>query len=58
MISVDLRDPHLAENARAIMELRAIGIFSDEEIQRMYDEQVRRDAEEVMADDIGAVLQG
>lgn len=46
MISIDLRDPHLSENLKAIKKFkRGIlkGLFSDEEIQKMYDEQVKAD---------------
>ena len=49
MITIRLDVPHCVENFEATMNLRATGMFSDEEIQRMYDEQVRLDlAEEAL----------
>lgn len=44
MITVDLRDTKLKENLEAIKELKKIG-YSDEDLQKMYDEQVRIDRE-------------
>ena len=46
MVNVDLRDPHLSENVKAITELRKTGMYSEEELQRLYDEQVKKDREE------------
>lgn len=46
MMTFTLSDPHIAENVKAAMNLRSTGVFSDEEIQRMYDEQIKRDAAE------------
>lgn len=46
MINIDLRDPHIVENTKAIMELKSIGIFSDDELQDMYDRQVISGREE------------
>lgn len=43
MIEVDLRDNHLAENINAIMELKKTGMFSENDIQKMYDRQVEKD---------------
>lgn len=43
MITIRIDVPHCVENFEAAMNLRATGMFSDEEIQRMYDEQVRLD---------------
>lgn len=45
MITISLSDPKVVENFKAAIELRNTGMFSDEEIQRMYDEQIQRDAE-------------
>ena len=45
MISLRLDDPHLVENFDAVQNIRARGWFSDEEIQQMYDDQLRRDKE-------------
>lgn len=51
MITLRLDDPHLVENFDAVQNIRARGWFSDEEIQQMYDDQLRRDkeAEEALA---------
>lgn len=46
MITLTLSDPHIVENFKAVMNLSSTGMFSDEEIQRMYDEQIKRDAAE------------
>ena len=43
MITLDLNDKHLAENFKAIQELKELGIFTDEQLQKMYDEQVQKD---------------
>lgn len=45
MITLRLDDPHLVENTEAVFNIRARGWFSDEEIQQMYDDQLRRDKE-------------
>lgn len=45
MITLKLDDPHLTENLEAVHNIRTRGWFSDEEIQRMYDDQLRRDKE-------------
>ncbi len=45
MIEVDLRDNHLTENINAIMELKKTGMFSENDIQKMYDRQVEKDRE-------------
>lgn len=44
MITVSLDDKYIKENLKAIELMRSIG-FSDEEIQKKYDEQVVRDKE-------------
>ena len=50
MITIRIDVPHCVENIEAAMNIRSTGMFSDEEIQRMYDEQVRLDlAEEALA---------
>lgn len=46
MISIDLKDGFVSENARAILELQKLGMFSDAEIQEMYDKQVAKDKAE------------
>ena len=45
MITLRLDDPHIVENAKAVIGVKARGWFSDEEIQQMYDDQLRRDKE-------------
>lgn len=44
-IKMKLNDPHLSENLEAIKSLRESGMFSDEEIQKLYNEQIERDSE-------------
>jgi len=44
MIEIKL-DEHTTEDVKAIQELRCFG-FSDEAIQKMYDDQKRRDSAE------------
>ena len=44
MIDIKL-DEHTTEDVKAIQELRRFG-FSDEAIQKMYDDQKRRDSAE------------
>lgn len=43
MITFRLDDPNLVENFEAAKALKKIG-FEDEETQKLYDEQLRRDA--------------
>jgi hypothetical protein len=43
MITVDLRDPMLNENIKAINELRKSAFFTEEELQEMYNKQVEAD---------------
>lgn len=50
MITVDLRDTKLKENLKALKELKKLG-YSDEDLQKMYDEQVRIDLEKGGASD-------
>lgn len=45
MVTVSLKDKHLAENVSVILGLKNFG-FSDEEIQKMYDKQVEEDRKE------------
>lgn len=45
MISINLVDPNVVENFKALNELRHTGLFSDEELQEMYDKQVEADRE-------------
>ena len=46
MITLDLRDPNLIENFKAVQELRDSGFYTDEEIQKLYNQQIERDSEE------------
>lgn len=45
MISINLGDPNVVENFKALNELRHTGLFSDEELQELYDKQVEADRE-------------
>lgn len=45
MVTVSLKDKHLAENVSAILELKNFG-YSDKEIQKMYNKQVEEDKKE------------
>lgn len=46
MVEMNLRDNNISENLKAINELRATGMFTDEELQEMYDKQVEVDKKE------------
>ncbi len=46
MITVKLEDDHMSENMKALQELRRTGMFSDEELQEMYDKQIEEDKQE------------
>ena len=41
MIKLSLRDPNIIENAKAIKELQLIGIYTDDELQEMYDRELQ-----------------
>lgn len=43
MIKISLSDPHVADNVAAIATLKQSGLFSEAEIQVMYDKQVEAD---------------
>lgn len=43
MLRVNLNDPMLVENLKAFRELKATGFYADEQLQKMYDEQVDLD---------------
>lgn len=45
MVIINLEDPNVAENFKAIEELRLTGMFTEEELQEMYDKQVEADKE-------------
>ncbi len=46
MIKIDLKDSMLEENIKALEHLRSLGIYTDEQLQKMYDEQVAKDKKE------------
>lgn len=46
MIRLDLSDPCLIENAKAITFLRSLGLYTDAELQELYDDQLERDKKE------------
>lgn len=43
---MNLRDNKISENLKAINELRSTGLFTEEELQEMYDKQVEADKKE------------
>jgi hypothetical protein len=43
MVTINLGDPNVVENFKALNELRKTGVFTDEQLQRMYDKQVEAD---------------
>ena len=45
MVTINLEDPNVVENFKAMNELRKTGMFTDEQLQRMYDKQVEADME-------------
>lgn len=45
MIKVDLRDPNLIINVKSRLSLKKSRFFSQEELQALYDEQVKKDSE-------------
>jgi hypothetical protein len=47
MIRVDLNDMKLKENLEAMNYLRKTGLYTDEQLQKMYDEQVKKDKEKL-----------
>lgn len=46
MVTVNLNDPNLKENFKALKAVRDSGMFTDEELQKMYDRQLEKDREE------------
>ena len=51
MIKLDLRDPNLVENAKALRELQIIGVYTDEELREMYDRDLQRNLQKENADE-------
>lgn len=45
MIKISFDDPNMVENFKAIQALRKTGLYTDEQLQKMYDDQVKRDKE-------------
>ena len=45
MITIDLRDEKLTKNLKNIQFLASTGMYTDEQIQQLYEEQVKKDAE-------------
>lgn len=43
MVTINLGDPNVVENFKALYELRKTGMFTDEQLQQMYDKQVEAD---------------
>lgn len=44
VISIRLDDPHFSENLDALLSMRRMGLYTDEELQEMYDRQLEKDA--------------
>jgi hypothetical protein len=42
---MNLDDPNVVENFKALNELRKTGMFTEEQLQQMYDKQVEADRE-------------
>lgn len=53
MVTINLSDPNVVENFKAIYELQKSGMYSDEEIQELYDKQVEADKENDKENDNG-----
>lgn len=45
MVTINLGDPNVVENFKALNELRKTGMFTDEQLQQMYDKQVEAERE-------------
>ena len=45
MVTINLEDKNVVENFKALNEPRKTGLFTDEQLQRMYDKQVEADRE-------------
>ena len=45
MVTINLRDPNIEENFKALNELRKTGMFTEKELQELYDKQVEADRE-------------
>ena len=45
MVTINLEDKNVVENFRALNELRKTGLFTDKQLQQMYDKRVEADRE-------------
>jgi hypothetical protein len=45
MVIMNLDDSNVVENFKALNELRKTGMFTEEQLQQMYDKQVEADRE-------------
>lgn len=43
MIQVNLNDPKLDENVKAIEYLKSTGLYTDEQLQELYEKQIEAD---------------
>ena len=43
MIQVNLDDPKLVENVKAIEFLKSTGLYTDEQLQELYEKQIEAD---------------
>ena len=50
MITINLDDPNVVENFKALNMLRKSGMFTDEQLQQMYDKQVEADEIKTITD--------
>jgi hypothetical protein len=50
VITINLDDPNVVENFKALNMLRKTGAFTDEQLQQMYDEQVEADEIKTITD--------
>ena len=48
MITINLDDDNVVENFKALNELRKTGMFTDAQLQMMYDKQVEKDTEKAL----------
>lgn len=56
MLEIKLSDRHLSENIKAINELRETGMFSEEQLQELYNKQVEYDESNGASGDVGDML--
>lgn len=51
MVICNLRDENILENVKAVEELKKTGLFTDDELQELYDKQVESDKRKETADE-------